>query len=159
MKILFVCLGNICRSPTAEGVLRALVQRESFAGVSHIDSAGTAGYHIGDPPDRRSRDAARQRGYDLSQLRARQIDDRDFDAFDLLLAMDRANLRELQARAAGAHARKLWLFMDFAPAIVEREVPDPYYGGPADFERVIDLCETASLGLIAHLRDQPQRSL
>lgn len=155
MKILFVCLGNICRSPTAEGVFRAVAEREAaFARgeVTQVDSAGTGDWHVGDPPDRRTVAAARRRGYDLSRLRARQVADEDFHTFDLLLAMDRANLAELQRlRPAGSRAQ-VRLFLEYAPEAGEVEVPDPYYGGEPGFERVLDLCETAAAALIRDLR-------
>jgi protein-tyrosine phosphatase len=150
-RLLFVCLGNICRSPTAEGVLRDIAAREFPALTLEVDSAGTADYHVGEPPDRRSVAAARRRGYDIAPLRARQVLRSDFDRFDYVLAMDRANLAELERqRPAGASAR-LALFMEFAPQIGAEEVPDPYHLGIEDFERVLDLCEAAARGLLAHL--------
>jgi protein-tyrosine phosphatase len=149
MKVLFVCLGNICRSPTAEGVVRAIAARE-FPGLDvEVDSAGTADYHVGEPPDRRSVDAARRRGYDLSALRARQVTAADFSSFDYVLAMDRANLGELERFGARGRAH-VGLFMAFTPGLVD-EVPDPYYGGGEDFERVLDLCEAGARGLLAAL--------
>jgi protein-tyrosine phosphatase len=151
--ILFVCLGNICRSPTAEGVLRAIAMRE-FPGLSlEIDSAGTAGYHVGEPPDRRTVAAARRRGYDLAGLRARLVQPEDFERFEFVLAMDRANLAELETRRPEDARANLSLFMAFAPGSGVAEVPDPYYGGIEDFERVLDLCEVAARGLLTHLRD------
>jgi protein-tyrosine phosphatase len=154
MKILFVCLGNICRSPTAEVVFRLIASREAPDIVLEIDSAGTAGYHVGELPDQRTRQAAARRGYDLSALRARVVEPRDFEYFDLILAMDRDNLRALERRAP-AHARDhLRLFLEFAPQTGISEVPDPYYGGPNGFEDVLDLIEAASRGLIDHLRRQ-----
>jgi protein-tyrosine phosphatase len=155
VKILFVCLGNICRSPTAEGVLRVIAARE-FAGLKlEVDSAGTADYHVGEPPDRRSVAAARRRGYDLGHLRARQVQPEDFKRFDYVLAMDRANLAELESRRPQGGAAQLALFMEFAPDAEYTEVPDPYYGGIEDFERVLDLCETASRGLLLRLASPP----
>lgn len=148
MNVLFVCLGNICRSPTAEGVLRTLALREQSALIGRVDSVGTADYHIGEPPDPRSVTAAARRGYDISALRARQVSTTDFAAFDLLLAMDDSNLAALASIAppgAMGHAR---LFLSFAPDAGVREMPDPYYGGPADFERVLDLCELAAHALL-----------
>jgi protein-tyrosine phosphatase len=151
-KVLFVCLGNICRSPTAEGVLRAIAARE-FPGVTlEIDSAGTADYHVGEPPDRRSVAAARRRGYDLARLRARLIRDEDFNRFDYVLAMDRANLAELERRRPPDARARLALFLEFAPDAGVAEVPDPYYGGIEDFERVLDLCEVAARGLLSRLK-------
>ena len=152
MKILFVCLGNICRSPTAEVVFRTVAAREASDLVLEIDSAGTAGYHVGELPDRRTRQAAARRGYDLSAQRARVVEPQDFEHFDLILAMDRENLRALERRAP-AHARdRLRLFLEFAPEAGIREVPDPYYGGPNGFEDVLDLIEAASRGLVEYLR-------
>lgn len=152
MKILFVCLGNICRSPTAEAVFRTIASRELPDREWVVDSAGTAGYHIGDPPDRRTREAAARRGYDLSDLRARVIEPGDFERFDLILAMDRQNLRTLEHRAP-AHAReRVRLFLDYAPQAGVAEVPDPYYGGENGFEQVLDLIEAASRGLCQALR-------
>jgi protein-tyrosine phosphatase len=150
-SVLFVCLGNICRSPTAEGVLRAIAARE-FPGLAlDIDSAGTADYHVGEPPDRRTVAAARRRGYDLGGLRARQVQSVDFARFKYVLAMDRANLAELARRAPPGAPARLALFLKFAPEANELEVPDPYYGGVEDFERVLDLCELGARGLLARL--------
>lgn len=151
MKILFVCLGNICRSPTAEGVLRAVAARAYPHLPLEIDSAGTAGYHVGEPPDRRTIAAARRRGYDLSGLRARRAQTGDFLKFDYILAMDRANLAELESRMPADSKATVALFMSFVPGQEEAEVPDPYHGGTEEFERVIDLCEAAARGLLAHL--------
>lgn len=154
MRILFVCLGNICRSPTAAVVFRAVASREAPDIVLEIDSAGTAGYHVGEPPDRRTRQAAARRGYDLSALRARMVEPRDFEYFDLILAMDGENLRTLERRAPPQARERLRLFLEFAPEAGITEVPDPYYGGPNGFEDVLDLIEAASRGLIEHLRRQ-----
>lgn len=151
-RILFVCLGNICRSPTAEAVLRLIAARELPGRELLIDSAGTAGYHVGEPPDRRTREAAARRGYDLSSLRARVVEPADFEQFDLILAMDRQNLSTLERRAP-AHAReRIRLFLEYAPQAGESEVPDPYYGGANGFEHVLDLIEAAARGLCAALR-------
>lgn len=151
MRILFVCLGNICRSPTAEAVLRALAAREAPDLPLEVDSAGTADYHVGQPPDPRTRAAAARRGYDLSALRARTVDSADFERFDLILAMDRENLQVLKRRAPSHAHERLRLFLEFAPDAPE-DVPDPYYGGPNGFEEVLDLVETATRGLLTHLR-------
>jgi protein-tyrosine phosphatase len=149
MKVLFVCLGNICRSPTAEGVVRAIAARE-FPGLEvELDSAGTADYHVGEPPDRRSIAAARRRGYDISALRARQVITADFSDFDYVLAMDRANLGEL-ARVGARGRAHVGLFMEFASGL-DDEVPDPYYGGVEDFERVLDLCEAGARALLSRI--------
>ena len=152
-RVLFVCLGNICRSPTAEGVLRAVAAREAPELALEIDSAGTADYHIGAPPDPRSQRAALKRGVDISRLRARQVIGRDFEHFDLILAMDRQNLRELRAlkpRDARAH---LQLFLDYAPHLGLKDVPDPYYRDAAAFEEVLDLSAAASRGLLSALQE------
>ena len=154
MRILFVCLGNICRSPSAEAVLREIAAREAPELGIEVDSAGTAGYHIGEPPDLRSQEAARRRGYDMTPLRARIVAPEDFERFDLILAMDQANLSALRRRAPAAVRERVRLFLEFAPDSDADEVPDPYYGGPAGFEQVLDLVEAASRGLIAHLRER-----
>lgn len=156
LGILFVCMGNICRSPTAEGVMRALVERAGLAQHFELDSAGTHAYHIGNPPDARSLEAAAQRGYDLTALRARQIDPGDFERFELVLAMDRDNLTLLQRLCPPALRNRLALFLAYADGCVEDEVPDPYYGGPAGFDHVLDLAEAAAQGLIRHSRRNRQ---
>lgn len=142
-RILFVCTGNICRSPTAEGVMRALLED---AGLGHVevDSAGTHGYHIGAPPDPRTQKAALKRGYDLSSLRARKVVPEDFFRFDHVLAMDAGHLHLLRRICPPEHSGKLSLFL-------HREVPDPYYGGTEDFELVLDLAEEGAQEWIARL--------
>ena len=150
-SILFVCMGNICRSPTAEGVFRHHVAVAGLSDVIAIASAGTHDYHIGEPPDRRSQAAARQRRYDLSAQRARHVVSGDFECFDYLLAMDRDNLAHLERLAPPKMRSKARLFLEFGTQGV-LEVPDPYYGGPDGFERVLDLVEDASRGLLAHLQ-------
>jgi protein-tyrosine phosphatase len=154
IRICFVCLGNICRSPTAEAVFRHLAEREGIADALVIDSAGTGSWHVGESPDRRSRETARQRGFDLGG-RARQVTKRDFSTFDYLIAMDRSNRKNLLRMAPDAASRsKVHLFRDFdARSDESSEVPDPYYGGEDGFEQVFDICEAAALGLIAHLRE------
>ena len=154
MKILFVCLGNICRSPTAEAVFRAVAAREAPELLVEVDSAGTAGYHIGEPPDLRTRQAASRRGYDMSSLRARIVEPRDFEDFDFILAMDRENLKVLNHRAPVQARDRVRLFLEFAPDAATTEVPDPYYGGPNGFEEVLDLVEAATHGLLQHLRQR-----
>jgi len=151
VKILFVCLGNICRSPTVEAVARELARRESPALQLEFDSAGTAGYHIGDPPDARSVQAGRRRGYDLSALRARQLQPVDFERFDLLLAMDEQNLVEMQSLAPQGQAGRAKLFLSFAPGTGRLSVPDPYYGDAAGFDTVLDLAEHGVRGMLRSL--------
>jgi protein-tyrosine phosphatase len=149
--VLFVCLGNICRSPTAEGVFRHKVDAAGLASRIHIDSAGTGDWHIGHPPDRRAIAAARLRGYDLAALRARQVGSEDFARFDWILAMDHSNLRALDAMRPSHFAGHLGLFLDLAPALGRSEVPDPYVGGIDDFAGVLDLIEPASDALLARI--------
>jgi protein-tyrosine phosphatase len=141
MRILFVCLGNICRSPTVEAVARTLAVREAPQLQLEFDSAGTGGYHIGDPPDPRSKRAALARGYDLSTLRARQLQVEDFRHFDLLLAMDEDNLDAMRTLAPTGLSSRAQLFLSYARPPLPRNVPDPYQGGPADFDTVLDLAE------------------
>jgi protein-tyrosine phosphatase len=153
-SVLFVCMGNICRSPTAEGVFRAHVKRAGLEKEVRVDSAGTHGYHVGTPPDPRAQKAAKQRGYDLSGLRARRVAAADFLRFDFIVAMDRDNLAVLQNACPEAQRHRLSLMLDYAHNVAETEVPDPYYGGPDGFERVLDLIEDAATGLIAALRQR-----
>ncbi|HSR55523.1 MAG TPA: low molecular weight protein-tyrosine-phosphatase [Alphaproteobacteria bacterium] len=152
IRVLFVCMGNICRSPTAQGVFESLLAEAGLAHAIEADSAGTHGYHVGKPPDARATEAAAQRGIDLSGLRARRVVAADFHAFDLVLAMDRDNFRDLARIAPEGRADRLRLFLDYAPETGALEVPDPYYGGADGFERVLDLIEAASRGLLAELR-------
>ncbi|HXU94551.1 MAG TPA: low molecular weight protein-tyrosine-phosphatase [Gallionella sp.] len=149
--VLFICMGNICRSPTAEAVFRHYVENAGLSGHILIDSAGTHDYHIGEPPDARTRRAAQQRGYDMSALRGRQVGVEDFERFDYVLAMDRANLAILE-RLAQRSGGDPHLFLEYAKHHKEREVPDPYYGGPEGFERVLDMVEDAAEGLLQHIR-------
>lgn len=153
-SVLFVCLGNICRSPTAEGVFRGRLESRGLLDRFHVDSAGTGDWHIGNPPDRRAQLAAASRGIDISMLRARQVQADDASAFDYLIAMDRGNHRDLVRLAGDARAHKVRLFMEFADIDSHDEVPDPYYGGDSGFDQVIDLIEAASDGLIEHLLRQ-----
>jgi protein-tyrosine phosphatase len=152
ISVLFVCMGNICRSPTAAGVFHQHVGRAGLSDLVLIDSAGTHGYHIGDPPDARSRAAAARRRYDLSRLRARQVIRQDLEIFDYVLAMDRENLAFLEQLSPPAHRGKAHLFLQYATATALREVPDPYYGDGAGFDLVLDLVEDASRGLLGHIR-------
>jgi protein-tyrosine phosphatase len=156
--VLFVCLGNICRSPTAEGVMRELVEREGLSGSIEVDSAGTGSWHVGSPPDSRAAAAARARGIELVGS-ARQVQRSDFAEFDLLLAMDEENVRNLLAIAPDAEARaKVKLLREFDPAAVAASnlsVPDPYYGGEHGFDDVLDLVQAACEGLLAEVRVQP----
>lgn len=149
MKILIVCTGNICRSPTAEGVLRHFAEKENLP--VQVDSAGTHDYHVGEAPDRRATAHARRRGYDISGLRARRIEPRDFEKFDLVLAMDCGHLGILERLSPPQHRHKLRLLLEFS-GLPDGEVPDPYYGGPEGFERVLDMVEAASRGLVDHVR-------
>ncbi len=151
VAICFVCLGNICRSPSAEGVMREQVRAAGLAGAITIDSAGTGDWHIGEPPDTRAQQAARSRGYDLSALRARQIESGDFERFDLVLAMDAANLAELRKRCPARHHGKLRLLAEFGSDAAVREIADPYFGGAQGFEQVLDQCEDACRGLLTRL--------
>lgn len=151
MRILFVCLGNICRSPTAEGVLRQRVRAAGLEERIRIDSAGTGDWHVGKAPDARTCRVARRRGYDLDALRARQVCREDFSRFDLILAMDRSNLRDLQVLRPQGAVAELDLYLR-RYALEEDEVPDPYYGGEEGFERVLDLLERAGDELLAEIR-------
>lgn len=155
VRILFVCMGNICRSPTAEGVARAHFERAGLGKRVEIDSAGTHAYHCGDPPDPRTQKAAARRGYDLSRLRARRVKEADFLRFDLILAMDRDNLAALRKACPTELHGKLRLLLEYAPEAGGGEVPDPYYGGPDGFERVLDLIEAAAGGLVLAVRQRP----
>jgi len=152
-SVLMICMGNICRSPTAEGVLRHLLQEAKLSEAVHVDSAGTLDYHAGSPPDARSQKHARRRGYDLSGLRARQVRAWDFEQFDLILAMDWQNLEELRELCPPAHQHKLRRLMEFAPSGISEVVVDPYYGGTAGFETVLDHVEQACRGLLVYLRE------
>lgn len=152
VKVLMVCLGNICRSPTAHAVF---AQRVDAAGLAHrieVDSAGTGDWHIGHKPDSRAREAGARRGYDLDSLRARQVCADDFSEFDYILAMDENNLRDLQQLSPPQLRHKIRLFMEFSGSKV-RAVPDPYYGGPEGFEQVLDLVEETCDRLLAHITD------
>lgn len=154
IRVLFICMGNICRSPTAEAVFRHYVENAGLSGRILIDSAGTHDYHIGDAPDARAQRAAQQRGYDMSGLRGRQVEEGDFHRSDYVLAMDKANLAILQRLAPPASDAQVRLFLEYARHHAEREVPDPYYGGADGFERVLDMVEDAAEGLLQHIRQR-----
>ncbi|MDJ0939497.1 MAG: low molecular weight protein-tyrosine-phosphatase [Woeseiaceae bacterium] len=153
VSVLFVCMGNICRSPTAEGVFRHHVAEGGLGEAIDIDSAGTHAYHVGEAPDRRSQEAAERRGITLDDIRARRVKSEDFERFDLILAMDKLNHITLIEQADAEHHEKIQLFLEYAPG-AELEVPDPYYGGAAGFERVLDMVEEASRGLLETLRSR-----
>lgn len=152
MRILLVCMGNICRSPLAHGVVRQRLREAGLGERVELDSAGTHGYHSGSPPDERAQAAALRRGLDISDLRARAVEPADFEAFDLVLAMDDENIESLRSVAGPSHQAKIHLFLEYAAGDVGRIVPDPYYGGPIGFERVLDMVEEATEGLLQRLQ-------
>ena len=152
VSVLFVCLGNICRSPTAHGVFRQMVRNAGLEEVIEIDSAGTAAFHIGKSPDGRSTQVAKGRGIEMADLRARQVDFGDFYQYDYVLAMDDANYSNLKDLALPEHYEKVQMFLDYSDEFSETEVPDPYYGGPQGFDHVFDLVESASNGLLDHIK-------
>ena len=152
VKVLFVCMGNICRSPTAEGVFRHVVEEAGLSHLIEIDSAGTHAYHIGEPPDRRSQATALRRGFDLSSQQARKVVEQDFEEYTYVLAMDRDNYANLSAICSPDLSHKIKLFLEHGQDMPETEVPDPYYGGANGFEHVLDLIEDASRGLLLHIR-------
>ena len=154
ISVLFVCMGNICRSPTAHGIFRRLVEQEGLADHILIDSAGTHAYHIGKPPDERAQATALKRGFDLSDLRARQAAARDFEEYDYVLAMDRENHEILASLCPAGYEERLSLFLAYAPDLGIEEVPDPYWGGEQGFEQVFDMLEAASLGLLEEIRSR-----
>ncbi len=156
-SVLFVCMGNICRSPTAEAVFRSQATLAGFAPQLLIDSAGIGDWHVGQPPDSRAIAHAHRRGYDLSALRARQVTVDDFARFHWIFAMDERNLRDLKALCPPTYDGHLGLFLDLAPAVGRRDVPDPYFGGAAGFEKVLELTERASEALLARIVDARQR--
>jgi len=153
-RVLLVCMGNICRSPTAEGVLRQLIKNNMLGDKVEVDSAGTHGYHVGEAPDSRTQRAAAIRGYNLSQLRARKVARQDLDYFDLILAMDKSNLDNLRRMATLEQQGRIKLFMDYAKNFDDDEVPDPYYGLGHGFDLVLDMVEDAANGLIAEIRKE-----
>ena len=150
-SILFVCLGNICRSPMAEGVFRHVAESRGLGDGLSVDSAGTGSWHVGNPPDERAQRAAAGRGIDISGLRARQVGPGDFEQFDLVVAMDDANVDTLRRLAPDAAHDRIRLFLEFAAGGSVREVPDPYYGGEEGFDHVLDLIEAAARGLADHI--------
>jgi len=154
VKVLFVCMGNICRSPTAQGVFGKLVADKNLSGTVLIDSAGTHAYHVGEPPDSRASAAAQRRGIDLTGQKARRVQEADFEAFDYVLAMDRSNYEDLAGLCLPEYRSRLHLFLEFAPELGMEDVPDPYYGGATGFERVLDLIEAAAGGLLANIRQR-----
>lgn len=154
VSVLFVCTGNICRSPTAEAVFRRLLEREQLADRIAVDSAGTHGYHVGDPPDRRAQAAAKRRGYDMGRQRARRLEPEDCRRHDYLIVMDSDNYRIVRSFCSDGGAAKLHRFLEFASQDSELDVPDPYYGGDAGFEHVLDLIESAASGLLATIKDE-----
>lgn len=156
IRVLFVCLGNICRSPTAQGVFEGRVKAAGLADIVSVDSCGTGNWHVGDPADARASAAAKGRGYDLSALRARQIVPEDLDEFDYVLTMDQQNQRDVSALVTSHSRTQPQLFLDFARDSAEQEVPDPYYGGQDGFAHVLDLVEAASDGLIEAIRERLQ---
>jgi protein-tyrosine phosphatase len=152
VRVLFVCMGNICRSPLAQGVFENVLRREGFEGEVFVDSAGTGAWHVGEPPDERAQRSARLRGLDLSSQRARRISPEDCQNFDYILTMDEENYRMVASLCRGSAVVRP--FLDFATDSPEREVPDPYYGGPEGFDHVLDLVEEASEGLLEDIRER-----
>jgi protein-tyrosine phosphatase len=152
VSVLFVCLGNICRSPTAHGVFQGMVNSNGFADAICVDSAGTGDWHIGHSPDQRTAQVAVSKGYDLSELRARLVTSDDFEQFDYVIAMDKANLSDLEVMQPAGYSGYLGLFLDFSTQTKHSEVPDPYYGGEDGFELVFNLVEEASQGLLDHIQ-------
>lgn len=153
IRVLFVCLGNICRSPTAEGVFRDLVAREGLSDTIETDSCGTSGWHKGEPPDNRARQEAKRRGIQIDDLKSRATHNSDFTDFDFIIAMDTNNFETLNAMSPPECAPKIHMFLSFAPDLGIIEVPDPYYGGDDGFSNVFDMIDAASNGLLTHIRD------
>ncbi|WP_045859942.1 low molecular weight protein-tyrosine-phosphatase [Teredinibacter purpureus] len=151
-SVLFVCLGNICRSPTAHGIFRDVVAQEKLSHVIHTESAGTSGWHIGEPPDKRSSAAAFSRGCDLSALRGRAFEASDYQHYDYILAMDNANLSAMHSLKPIDYNGVLALFLDFSSQTSYTEVPDPYYGDGSGFQTVLDLAEDGCRGLLEHIK-------
>ena len=159
IRVLFVCMGNICRSPTAEGVFRKRISEHRLDGLVDVASAGTHAYHVGQAPDQRAQRAAASRGYDLSSLRARKVAANDFEYFDFVLAMDRENLESLRQACPAKHHDRLGLLMDYAKHFSEDEVPDPYYGSGRGFDRVLDMVEDATQGLLEMVNERSRADL
>lgn len=156
VKVLFVCMGNICRSPMAEGVFRHLITEQKLTHLIHTDSAGTHAYHIGEPPDHRAQSTTKQHGIVISDLRARKVATKDFSEFDYLLAMDKENYQNLLYICPANLKERVHLFLSFAPQLRAHEVPDPYYGGQDGFDHVFDLVMAASEGLLSEIRQRLQ---
>ena len=154
VKILFVCMGNICRSPTAHGVFEHLVNTENLSNNFEIDSAGTHAYHVGSKPDKRAQNTATQKGVDLSYIRGRQVRDADFEHYDYILAMDNDNYYNLRKVCPDEYQSKISLFLDYAPNHPLDEVPDPYYGGIKGFDNVFDMVDIASKGLLEMIKNR-----
>ncbi len=153
-RVLLVCMGNICRSPTAEAVLRQMIKNNKLGHIVEVDSAGTHGYHVGEAPDSRTQRAALARGYNLSQLRARKVARQDIDYFDLILAMDKSNLDNLRRMAPPEAHERIKLFMDYSKNFEDDEVPDPYYGLGHGFDQVLDMVEDGTQGLVDGIRQK-----
>lgn len=153
-RVLLVCMGNICRSPTAEAVLRQMIKNNKLGHIVEVDSAGTHGYHVGEAPDSRTQRAALARGYNLSQLRARKVARQDIDYFDLILAMDKSNLDNLRRMAPPEAHERIKLFMDYSKNFEDDEVPDPYYGLGHGFDLVLDMVEDGAQGLVDEIRQK-----
>ncbi len=158
-RVLLVCMGNICRSPTAEVVLRQFIKNNNLGDKVEVDSAGTHGYHVGESPDSRTQRAAAARGYNLSQLRARKVARQDLDYFDLILAMDKSNLDNLKRMATEEQQERIKLFMEYARNFDDEEVPDPYYGLGHGFDLVLDMVEDASKGLVEAIKGDLGKSV
>lgn len=154
VSVLFVCLGNICRSPTAHAVFRQLVIEQNMQSLIEIDSAGTGAWHVGNPPDKRATQVAQGKGIQMRDLRARQVDFGDFYQYDYLLAMDHSNYTNLYEMALPEHREKIHMFLSFSDEFAETEVPDPYYGGAEGFDHVFNLIGSASKGLLTHIKEQ-----
>ena len=154
VKVMFICMGNICRSPTAHGVFRKLVEDEGYADNIYIESSGTHAYHVGEPPDSRAQQTAHERGINLSDLRGQRIKSSDFAEFDYLLPMDQDNYDILLSSSPKEHRDKIKMFLSFAPTLTSREVPDPYYGGPGGFDQVFDMVEAGSRGLLDDIKEK-----